>query len=331
MRRLVYFSPLSPNPSGGVKVIYRHVDLINAMARPHATAAVYHFDGPGRQCDWYEGTVTLKTDPMFLADRDFVVLPECHLQDFWQRFSEQSIRYAIFVQNAYLVGSGAPWEAIASAYRRASLILSISDDTTMCLQALFPELSARIVPVRWSLSPERFRPIPDPPKVISFMPRRMGDHAMNVRLHLRGRLPNGWALRPIDGLKETQVAQALASSRIFMAFSGLEGLALPPAEAALCGNRVVGYHGQGGREYWDSALFREVAVGDIRGFAAAVLEEVDVIEREVASGRPDAPRIESMRIARNLLAWRFSPEREAALLRAFVDRALDCMPSGPQV
>jgi predicted ATPase len=72
-------------------------------------------------------------------------------------------------------------------------------------------------------------------------------------------------------------------------------------------------------------------VGDIRGFAEAVLEEVDVIEREEASGRPDAPRMESMRIARNLLAWRFSPEREAALLCAFVDRALDCMLCGPQV
>lgn len=39
-------------------------------------------------------------------------------------------------------------------------------------------------------------------------------------------------------------------SRIFLSFSDLEGLGLPPIEAALCGNYVIGYHGGGGREYW---------------------------------------------------------------------------------
>jgi uncharacterized protein YndB with AHSA1/START domain len=136
-------------------------------------------------------------------------------------------------------------------------------------------------------------------------------------------LPANWQIQAIDGMTETQVADVLSHSQIFLAFSGLEGLPLPPVEAALSGNRVVGYHGQGGREYWDPALFREVEPGNLIGFAQAVLEEVESIERGWATGV--LPEEESRRVARQLLAHRFSAERENFLLRAFVQRVATSM------
>ena len=36
--------------------------------------------------------------------------------------------------------------------------------------------------------------------------------------------------------------------KIFLSFSSLEGLGLPPVEAALAGNHVIGYTGEGGNE-----------------------------------------------------------------------------------
>jgi glycosyltransferase involved in cell wall biosynthesis len=110
-----------------------------------------------------------------------------------------------------------------------------------------------------------------------------------------------------------------------MSFSGLEGLPLPPVEAALCGNRVVGYHGQGGLEYWDPALFRTVECGDILGFARAVLEEVEGIERLATVGRSSAD--ETQETARELLRRRYSPEREAQLLAQFVQQVVELMGS----
>ena len=60
-------------------------------------------------------------------------------------------------------------------------------------------------------------------------------------------------------------------SCIVLAISEFEGLALPPAEAALAGNVVIGYTGQGSKEYWAAPNFQVIEPGNILGFVAAVL------------------------------------------------------------
>ena len=59
---------------------------------------------------------------------------------------------------------------------------------------------------------------------------------------------------PTEGLTEVQVAALLQRSRIFMAFSHLEDCRLPPLEAALSGNQVIGDTGRGAKEYWASEI-----------------------------------------------------------------------------
>ena len=58
-----------------------------------------------------------------------------------------------------------------------------------------------------------------------------------------------------------------------MSFSELEGLGLPPIESALCGNFVIGYTGEGGKEFWDLPIFDEVFSGDLRTFANKVINK----------------------------------------------------------
>ena len=65
-----------------------------------------------------------------------------------------------------------------------------------------------------------------------------------------------------------------SKSKIFLSFSELEGLGLPPIEAALAGNKVIGYTGQGGKEYWESPVFEEIDCGDILGFVQSILSNV---------------------------------------------------------
>jgi hypothetical protein len=84
---------------------------------------------------------------------------------------------------------------------------------------------------------------------------------------------------PIDGMNEEQVAALLKRSKIFMAFSHFEGCPLPPLEAALSGNQVIGYTGQGAKEYWRPEIFEEVASGDVAGFAQRVLAKVQAIDQ----------------------------------------------------
>jgi hypothetical protein len=289
------------------------------------SASIFHYENPNFNCRWYEDYIPLKSDGLLISHRDFVVLPEHHLYDFWKKFLKEGIRYGIFVQNAYLIGGGLGQSEVREAFERAALIMTISEDSASYLNYLFPELAHKVIPLRWSINGDIFRPSSSVFRVITYMPRRMYEHARLVCDLIENKLPSDWKIVPLDGMSERQVASGLRQSSIFMSFSGLEGLPLPPVEAALAGNRVVGYHGQGGLEYWDPALFREIPCGDIQGFARAVLEEVEVIEMRAASGATTAD--ESQVKARELLRLRFSPEREAELMTKFVQRVVDLMGS----
>ena len=60
--------------------------------------------------------------------------------------------------------------------------------------------------------------------------------------------------------------------KIFLAFSKLEGLALPPMEAGIAGNKVIGYHGEGGKDYWVKPLFTKIPNGDFKKFVAEIIK-----------------------------------------------------------
>ena len=91
-------------------------------------------------------------------------------------------------------------------------------------------------------------------------------------------LPAHWRIQAIDGLNEVGVADLLQRSKIFMSFSHFEGFGLPPIEAALSGNQVIGYTGQGGKEYWRGGIFEEIESGDVVGFARAVVRKVNELD-----------------------------------------------------
>ena len=79
------------------------------------------------------------------------------------------------------------------------------------------------------------------------MPRRLSQHSEQVCFLLKQYIPPDWRILPINNKSELEVAELLSISAIFMSFSDQEGYGLPPLEAALSGNIVVGYSGQGGK------------------------------------------------------------------------------------
>ena len=91
-------------------------------------------------------------------------------------------------------------------------------------------------------------------------------------------MPKNWKLLPIENLSEQQVAQTLGHSSIFLSFSDQEGFALPPLEAALSGALVIGYTGQGAREYFNSPNFIEIQNGDFKSFFKAVVSSMSEID-----------------------------------------------------
>ena len=49
---------------------------------------------------------------------------------------------------------------------------------------------------------------------------------------------------------------------------------MPPLEAAIAGNKVIGYTGGGGKEYWQKPIFEEIQSGDIKNFSEKILSAV---------------------------------------------------------
>ena len=50
---------------------------------------------------------------------------------------------------------------------------------------------------------------------------------------------------------------------------------MPPAEAALAGNFVIGYTGEGGNEYWKRPLFTKINSGEINTFVLEIIEKIN--------------------------------------------------------
>ena len=64
----------------------------------------------------------------------------------------------------------------------------------------------------------------------------------------------------------------MCKSKIFLSFSHLEGFGLPPIEAAIAGNKVIGYTGRGGSEYWKKPIFTEIPHGNISKFVYEIFK-----------------------------------------------------------
>jgi hypothetical protein len=220
-----------------------------------------------------------------------------------------------------------------TAYLGADLVLAISDDTARMVALNYPRMDqTRLVRTRYSvgerfLFPTRLGEVPDRGRTITFMPRKMADHVARVVFALRQHLPAGWQILPIANVNEETCAAMLFGSRIFLAFSEFEGLPLPPLEAALAGNLVIGYTGQGAREYWDAPNFQHVQQGEIACFVMAAAQAARDIDAQRLTDADLVPGMDS-------LAQRFSPAAESAnlqLVLGLVERCFASAPAGARV
>jgi hypothetical protein len=280
--RIIYGAPPSDTPAGGVKVIYQHSELLNSLG---VESAVWHPNDDSFKCKWFDNEInTIKLEALN-ATTDLIVLPEIWASTHTSIFKNAGFKVAIYVQNCYYTHfnlNANNKNAIQECYAAADLVLSISKDTTEYLLNFLNIPNNKILLQRYSINNNLFQPA-EKSKIISYMPRKMSDHSSRVINVLNSLLPdNSWLIEQIHNMNELQVAGSLARSMIFLAFSEFEGLPVPPVEAAICGNYVIGYHGQGGIEYWHSPNFQNVEQGNIQQFLAKVMNQIKLIDHGVA-------------------------------------------------
>jgi glycosyltransferase involved in cell wall biosynthesis len=269
-----YVAPDSDDPSGGMRVIYRHVDILNRHGIP---AAVLH-GRPGFRCTWFTNDTAVVYAEGLTTDSgsDIIVFPEISIGRV--PAVAPAVPKVIFNQNAYLTFRMATWtrsgptRSVSDAYAGLIGVMVVSEDSAAYLRWAFPGLG--VSRVHLGIDPDLWSPpTTAPAPILTYMPRRRRDEANQV-LHIlenRGALRD-WVVEPIDGMSEEKVAEALRRSALFLSFGKHEGCPVPPLEAMACGCHVVGYDGYGGAEYFRHPFAHAVPDGDVIAFARAAEE-----------------------------------------------------------
>ncbi len=324
---IVYLSPAVNIPIGGIKVIYRHSEMLN---RAGIASSVFHPEDAAFSCNWFEHNATIrsgkrklfrKKHEMYEKTRfdpktDFIVIPEVWANQIGSQCIQRNLRYGIFVQNGYMIHQGGKKNIalLNTVYEKADLILSISEDTTEILKLSFPSLNqnkiCRVIPN----IPDEFKgQRPPKKKIITYMPRKLARHAEMIHFFLEQALPQDWKLIAIDNKSEKEVVALLKESSIFLSFCEAEGFALPPIEAAMAGNLVVGYTGEAAKEYFKLPTFNEVYCGDLVDFVCKVKNTLSHLQHILVSQEYQLQLLN--------LYEQYSAETEYRLLLQFGNRA----------
>jgi hypothetical protein len=263
---IYYLAPDLQRPSGGVRTIYRHVDVLNDTGR---AAAVVHAR-PGFRCSWFENETRVVDLPITLDALDVVVVPEESVAELAR--IAPGARKVVFNQNAYRTFRGVADPAHSPYVTSPDVAgaMVVSEDSERYLRYCFPDLTIGLI--RHALDPTIFHPAPARrTRQIAAVPAKRPAELRQLIdvLSARGVLGD-WRFVRIEGMSEADVASTLQASPLFVSLNKAEGFGLPPAEAIACGCRVVGFHGMAAQEFFREPFASAVEDGDVIGLARAV-------------------------------------------------------------
>jgi hypothetical protein len=162
---------------------------------------------------------------------------------------------------------------LKKSYDDAKLIITTSKYSVSYLRTMFPNIRKKIFKINLSIDSNKFR-IKKKLNLITYMPRKLPEHSSLLLFYLKNLLPKNWKILPLINVTEKKLISTLSISKIFLSFSNFEGMGIPPIEAALSGNKVIGYVGGGGSEYWKKPIFIKVENGEIEDFAKKIIRNI---------------------------------------------------------
>jgi hypothetical protein len=302
-----YLLPEMKGASGGAKVIYNHSLILNNIDK-RINSTIIHlkkkfsykiessiikrisffdkrysgWDGNKMKIskkfkpkkDWYSNKIFNDHNFKFDKKKDFIIIPEiwAHFANDL-KFAENKINYAIFVQGFYHMNSTNNFVNLKKSYEEAKLIVTTSKYSVSYLRTMFPKIRNKIFKINLSIDSNKFK-IKKKLNLITYMPRKLPAHSDLLLFYLKNLLPKNWKILPLINITEKKLINTLSVSKIFLSFSNFEGMGIPPVEAALSGNKIIGYVGGGGSEYWKKPIFLKVEHGEIEDFAKKILSNI---------------------------------------------------------
>ncbi len=301
MAIIAYFLPVCNAPSGGVKVILQHVELL----RSNGINAVA-FAPPDFKCFLKTSAPIIFMNEGFarVPLKSFLVFPEVERTAVEAVSASDDIYRVIFCQNHYEMSRG----ALSDAKRfRLHDVFACSSVTA---EAICNSLKVSNVPIVSAPISKIFKPLEKKPRTIAFMPRKMPDLVQRLK-NLIPESPQ-WSWISIDGQCEEDVARILGHASVFLSLSHREGLGLPPLEAMAAGCIIAGFHGGGGRSYANAKNGFWHDEGDIIGVAKSLRRAINLADKKspqflqiIDEGRRTADNFSMDKVEKDLLLyWR---------------------------
>ncbi|MCF6376284.1 glycosyltransferase [Nocardioides KLBMP 9356] len=284
-----FMAPDLASPSGGIKVIYRFVEHLCALGYD---ARVWH-GAPGFAYESWGSTAPVDTGlSLDFAAGDVLVMPETGGSK-WSFLSEgqpvvmlcQGMDF-VFANSDFLTDEPGDYPG----WPHATAAITVSDAIhTFLDRACHNGFPLHNVPVQIE---DWFQPQVKG-KRIALMPRRRREDLLGaVQLVRRSGRLNDWEIVLIDGMTQQQVAEELGRAAIFLFGAEREGVGLPGAEAMASGCYVVGFTGDGAKEYMLPEHSSVIADSDVVDMCDRTLEAMAWFEEtpEVLHRRADAGR-----------------------------------------
>ena len=293
--RIYVFCPEEKKPIGGVKQLYRLVDVLN---RNNFNAAIIHKNKNFR-VNWFENSTNISYFPALfnkveqlnkkknwknkikylikskfgnnnLPEKDSIIIfPEVYGPYIHTIVSNRII---IFNQNCYYTYDNFPkYKKInihPYQYKNVIGTLVVSQDSLNYLKYAYEADS--IYRIHLGIS-DAFSYNANKEKTIAFMPRKLSEDSSQIFHILNNKLTNlGWNFISINNKSEKEVAAILNKAAIFLSFNYNEGFGLPPVEAMKSGCYVIGYGGNGGNEYFKEEFSSKIVDRDIISFVKEI-------------------------------------------------------------
>ena len=275
--RIIFFISSSDRPIGGNKVIYRYVQELNKQS---ISAFVMHTI-KNFKCTWLDEEPSI-INPKYFQPEDHIIFTEMGISRYYNFIIRHNLQFSIFVQNGYHLSTGVfdgdTREKVKKLYNKASYVFSISEDTSDSINTFLSIPKEKIIRMQYYRKISVFDKNKTKSNLITYMPRKNYEHAHKVLFGLMNQLPKDWRIKPIINMTDKQLRDTMDESKIFLAFSSFEGLPAPPIEAAFAKNFVVGYHGQGGLEYWEEPVFSVVEPFNVKSFISKILKKISYLE-----------------------------------------------------
>ena len=340
---IIYIATAEKEAAGGVKIIYEHSQTINQLNIKDFSSQILHLKkkksskwknsinkflkiqsnskyfgwqpedltvDTNYKANWFKNKIKVKKNLSFNKKNDFLVFPEIFAHLAKTICIKNKIPYGIFALNGYSLNPTNDYKNLEEVYKKAKFIISISDNITKCLKISFPGIkNNKIIKANISIDKNKFNLKIKKKKLITYMPRKIPDHSETIMFFLRKHISKKWKIQKIHGLKEKEVFKYFSQSKIFLSITKSEGLGMPPLEAAIAGNKVIGYTGEGGKEYWREPLFTEISSGDFLKFTKEILKFI----KKGKKGK-------KFSLARNKLIKNFSYDLEKRNIKLMINK-----------